>query len=152
MVRGEEPSNALRFFLNAERRLAWTEARAAAAELGEIFSPTEALPAAAARRTTETAGAGLHVAIADQARDLIHSGFRKGQQGDSCGAIADYTVAIELPGAPADQVATTLIYRAVTRSQRGDKAGAIADYTAVIALSGAPPGLVAEARKRLESI
>jgi hypothetical protein len=158
MVRGAVPSNALSVFLNAQHRLPWTGARAAAVELREVFSPTGTLPAAGARgtqddrRTTETAGAGLHVAIADQARDLMHSGFSKGRQGDSQGEVTDYTNAIELAGAPAEQVATTLIYRAVTRWQRGDKGGAIADYTAVTALSGAPPGLVAEARKRLKSI
>jgi hypothetical protein len=49
----------------------------------------------------------------------------KGNPDDRLSAIADYTAAIELPGAPAEQVVKALVNRGVTKAQQGDKRGAI---------------------------
>jgi tetratricopeptide (TPR) repeat protein len=69
----------------------------------------------------------------------------RGQQGKSEEAIADYTRAIELPGAPAEPVANALVNRGVVRGQQGKSEEAIADYTRAIELPGAPAEQVANA-------
>ena len=66
-------------------------------------------------------------------------------QGDSEGETADYTAAIELEGAPPDQVAKALYNRGVCRRTQGDSEGEIANYTAAIELDGAPPDQMARA-------
>ena len=68
---------------------------------------------------------------------LLNRGVSKHMQGDTAGAVADYTGAIELEGAPKDQVALALFNRGVSKGMQGDPAGAIADYTAAIELEGA---------------
>ena len=59
--------------------------------------------------------------------------------------IDDYTAAIELPGAPVEQVARALINRGVRHSLAGDVQREIADYTAAIELPGALVEQVAQA-------
>jgi hypothetical protein len=56
--------------------------------------------------------------------------------------MADYTAAIELPNAPAEQVAQALYNRGVRKGERGDSDGAIADYTAAIELPNAPAEVI----------
>ena len=63
------------------------------------------------------------------------------------GEIADYTAAIELPGAPVGQVAPALYNRGVAKGERGDNEGAIADYTAAIELPGVQPEIVETAHQ-----
>ncbi|MBX3352583.1 MAG: tetratricopeptide repeat protein [Phycisphaeraceae bacterium] len=60
-------------------------------------------------------------------------------------AIALYTEAIELPGAPAEQVARALSNRGVVHGQHGRVEQEIADYTRAIELPGAPAEQVARA-------
>jgi tetratricopeptide (TPR) repeat protein len=72
-------------------------------------------------------------------------GSVRDHQGDSAGAIADYTRVIELPGATAEQVAMAVFKRVLGHFQQGDSAAAIADCTRVIELPGAPTDLVATA-------
>ena len=60
-------------------------------------------------------------------------------------AIADYTNAIELEGAPAEQVARALYNRGFAYGQRGEAEKEIADYTNAIELEGAPAEQVARA-------
>ena len=64
--------------------------------------------------------------------------YRGITRGERDGKIADYTAAIDLPGAPPELVAKALNNRGVTRGERGDSDGEIADYTAASALPGAP--------------
>jgi tetratricopeptide (TPR) repeat protein len=70
---------------------------------------------------------------------LVSRGSNKGARGDSDGQIADYTAAIELPGAKPEHVALALAYRGFAKFHLGDSDGEIADYTAAIELPGAPP-------------
>lgn len=76
---------------------------------------------------------------------LFYRGMAKGVQGDTAGAITDFTAAIELEGAPGELVNRALNNRGVAKYAQGDIAGAVADYTAVIELPGAPPGQIAQA-------
>ena len=76
---------------------------------------------------------------------LLDRGIAKGQRGDSEGEIADYSAAIDLPGAPPEQVAKALYNRGFTKGQRGDTDGEIDDYSAAIDLPGTPPEWVANA-------
>jgi len=76
---------------------------------------------------------------------LVNRGVAKSQLGDPQGGVADYTAALELPGAPADQVARALFNRGFSKGQMGDSQSEIADYTAVVELRGAPAGQVAKA-------
>ena len=76
---------------------------------------------------------------------LANRGVVRREQGDTSGAIADYTAAVELEGAPGELVATALVNRGITRGQQGDMPGAIADYTVAVELEGAPRELVAKA-------
>jgi tetratricopeptide (TPR) repeat protein len=66
-----------------------------------------------------------------------------GQAGNTQQAISDYTAAIELPGAPSDEVARALFNRGFTHCQAGNTQQAISDYTAAIDLPGASSDLVA---------
>jgi tetratricopeptide (TPR) repeat protein len=70
-------------------------------------------------------------------------GVVKSYVGDPQGAIADFTSAAELPGAPAEVVARALIACGATKGNLGDSRGAMADCTAVVELKGAPPELMA---------
>jgi tetratricopeptide (TPR) repeat protein len=83
--------------------------------------------------------------VESRARSLVLRGASKAMLGDTPGAMADYTAAIELPGAPPDQVAQALNNRGVSKGMQGDTQGAMADYTAAIQLPGATPGLVVSA-------
>ena len=62
----------------------------------------------------------------------------KRDQGDLGGALDDYTAAVTVAGAQADQVARALIHRGVTKERQRDLAGALDDYTAVLHLPRAP--------------
>ena len=76
---------------------------------------------------------------------LNNRGVRKGQLGDSEGAIADYTAIIDMADVPPDRRAQALNNRSVRRSQLGDNEGAIADFTAVIDMADALPDRRAQA-------
>ena len=80
---------------------------------------------------------------------LMARGFTKGEHGNNEGAIADFTEAIKLPGAPAEPVAQAFVNRGIRKGRMGDHAGAMADYTAAIALPGAPHSIVQAAREQL---
>jgi tetratricopeptide (TPR) repeat protein len=58
--------------------------------------------------------------------------------GDTAGAIADWTDVIESSGATAAQLAKALYNRGVAWAEQGDGARELADYTSVIELRGAP--------------
>ena len=79
------------------------------------------------------------------AQALLNRGVAKGEQEDIDGEIADLTAAVELAGAPADQVALALVNRGITKAQLEDTDGAIVDLTAVVELAGAPAERVAKA-------
>jgi len=74
---------------------------------------------------------------------LVSRGVAQGQAGRAAEAIADYTRAIELPGAPPERVALALVCRGGARGRAGRTAEAIADYTRAIELPNAPPERVA---------
>ena len=76
---------------------------------------------------------------------LFVRGIAKGRRGDYDGAIADYTAAIELPSAQADDVARALIMRGITKGKYGDYDGAFTDCTAAIELPDAQAEQVANA-------
>jgi tetratricopeptide (TPR) repeat protein len=63
--------------------------------------------------------------------------------GEHAQAASEFQRVIDLPGAPAEQVAMALVGRGITRRSLGDSQGEIADYTAVVELSGAPAEEVA---------
>jgi tetratricopeptide (TPR) repeat protein len=65
--------------------------------------------------------------------------------GENAQAVAEFQRVIDLPGAPAKQVARALFGRGFTKGSLGDSQGAIADYTAVVDLPGAPAIAVAMA-------
>ena len=69
----------------------------------------------------------------------------KRDQGDLGGALDDYTAAVTVAGAQADQVARALIHRGVTKERQRDLAGALDDYTAVLHLPRAPADQIAHA-------
>ena len=79
------------------------------------------------------------------AQALVNRGVTYGQMGDNQRAIDDFTAAIELPHAPAEQVAEALDNRGVTYGQMGDNQRAIDDFTAAIELPHAPAEHVAKA-------
>ena len=74
---------------------------------------------------------------------LFNRGTHKIEIGDRDGAIADYTTAIGLPGAPAAMVAPAVVNRGLAKGDGGDRDGAIADLTTAIKLPGAPADVVA---------
>ncbi|MGM9489550.1 hypothetical protein [Ideonella sp. YS5] len=76
---------------------------------------------------------------------LCLRGLTVGESGDSAAAIADYTAAIELPGASVNQVAKALLHRGHSRYGHGDGDAAVADWTAAIKLAGASSELAARA-------
>jgi tetratricopeptide (TPR) repeat protein len=63
--------------------------------------------------------------------------------GEHAQAASEFQRVIDLPGAPAEQVAMALVGRGITRRSLRDSQGEIADYTAVVELSGAPAEEVA---------
>ncbi len=69
---------------------------------------------------------------------LVSRGIARGRQGDTSGAIADFTAVVEPEGAPREQVMRALVGRGSARGQERDLAGAIADFTAGVELEGAP--------------
>jgi len=69
---------------------------------------------------------------------LDNRGFCHREAGRTAEAIADYTRAIELPGAPPEQIARALDNRGVCHRGAGRTAEAIADFTRAIELPGAP--------------
>jgi tetratricopeptide (TPR) repeat protein len=64
---------------------------------------------------------------------------------DRQGAMADWTAAISLPGAPVLMVASGLVNRAIAHGELGDRKAAMADWTAVIGLVGVPVEIAAAA-------
>ncbi|MBA3494154.1 MAG: hypothetical protein H0T87_08590, partial [Gammaproteobacteria bacterium] len=64
------------------------------------------------------------------AKALNNRGVRKGEVGDSAGAMVDYSAVIEMPNAPPEQVAQALNNRGVTKGQLGDSAGEMKDLAA----------------------
>jgi tetratricopeptide (TPR) repeat protein len=85
------------------------------------------------------------VDVASYALALFRRGYCHGVVGDSVKAIADYSACIQLPGAPAEQVAKALFIRGFHHGEAGDLARAIDDYSACIQLPGAPAEQVARA-------
>ena len=65
-------------------------------------------------------------------------GVRHGQQGDSAAEIADYTRAIDLPGAPPEQVAKALGNRGWMRYEAREFPAFLADTQAALALNPEP--------------
>jgi tetratricopeptide (TPR) repeat protein len=65
------------------------------------------------------------------------------QVGRTEAAIADYTRAVELPGAPVNLVGSAFVLRGSALNQAGRPEEAIADYTRAVELPGAPTGPVA---------
>jgi tetratricopeptide (TPR) repeat protein len=78
-----------------------------------------------------------------RAQAFASRGYCRGQLRDSQAEIEDYTAAIELPGAPPDQVARSLVNRGITLGQAGETVKALTDFTAAIDLPGASPERVA---------
>ena len=81
----------------------------------------------------------------NDARDLVSYALALAWRGDLGNAAAEFTAAIEMEGAPADQVVTSLFNRGVVYQKQGDAAEAIADYTAVIEMESAPAKQIADA-------
>ena len=81
-----------------------------------------------------------------EALAYFRRGICYGKKGEVDKAIAEYSAAIELPGAPVDQVSKARVNRGFYYSQKGEDDKAIADYTAVIERPGAPVHQVAIAR------
>ncbi len=68
-----------------------------------------------------------------------------GWTGEYARAASELQRVIDLPGVPAELVATALVNRGFAKLSLGDSQGAIADYTAVVDLPGAPAVGVAAA-------
>jgi hypothetical protein len=62
----------------------------------------------------------------------------KAEKGDILGALADYTAAIELPGARPEDRAASLNNRGVIRMNMRNYDGAKADFYAVMAMKDVP--------------
>jgi tetratricopeptide (TPR) repeat protein len=76
---------------------------------------------------------------------ILGLGVCLGLTGEYAQAASEFQRVIDLPGAPAKQVARALFNRGFTKGSLGDSQGAIADYTAVVDLPGAPAEQVAMA-------
>jgi hypothetical protein len=76
----------------------------------------------------------------------------KAKAGDSEGAIADYSSAIEAPDSPDDVKAMALYNRALAYSVIRDDAKAVEDLTLVLKMPGAPADIKAHAQERRDRI
>ncbi len=110
----------------------WQERFQSAAEVLEALRPL--LPSSNEAGTPVIASGTESLLAVDQvlAARLLTRGQEKARQGDFQGAIADYTLAIQLD--PRNSRAYS--QRGSARYKSGDLAGAIADYTEVIQLAG----------------
>jgi tetratricopeptide (TPR) repeat protein len=79
------------------------------------------------------------------AQTILNLGKCLGLAGEHAQAASEFQRVIDLPGAPAEQVAVALLRRGIAKESLGDSQGEIADYTAVVGLSGAPAIAVAVA-------
>lgn len=77
------------------------------------------------------------------ARRKALSNYRRGmvraKRHDNIGALADYTVAIEMEGVPADVKAMALYNRALVYAATGDEAKGVDDLHAILAMDAAMP-------------
>lgn len=105
----------------------WQERFQSAAEVLEALRPL--LPV-----SNEAVASDLSVDQVLAARLLVR-GQEKARQGDLQGAIADYTLAIQLD----PQNSRAYSQRGSTRYKTGDWAGAVEDFTRVIQLAGERP-------------
>lgn len=80
------------------------------------LSQAEAYPISATPR--------VYLAKKVSAQDLVNRAITRAQSGDSPGAIADLTAAIEMDA----NLAVAYHYRGIVRVSMGDKPGAIADF------------------------
>ncbi len=72
---------------------------------------------------------------------VYHRGIIRSDLGDSAGAIADYTEAIEMEGVSAERKAMAYFNRGGWYRKRGDLDKEISDYSSVIRMEGSPVDL-----------